>query len=113
MFRETPGSRICLISISLRKRLRLKAIMVVGVIGLSFFPRTESVICLGQERTPKDSDVEALKQLGAKIVHESDDPKKPIIGISLQGAKVTDSSLAHLKDMGTIQTLELEKTNVT
>jgi hypothetical protein len=52
--------------------------------------------------------VAALKKLGATILHEGNNPKKPVQSVYLPGKKVTDADLKHLAAFSQLRVLKLD-----
>ena len=60
----------------------------------------------------KPSVVDEVKQLGGKVVIDEKSPGKPVIGVSLSQAPVTDAWLEHLKGQTQLQALNLAETPI-
>ncbi len=54
-----------------------------------------------------------IEKLGRKVVVDEKSPGKPVIGVDLRLAKVTDAWMVHLKGLTALQTLSLRQTKVT
>ena len=70
--------------------------------------------CLsGAARADEASAVKAVEKLGGKITRDDKLPGKPVIGVDLYGAQVTDAGLKELKDLNQLTSLDLHQTQVT
>src|SRR5438552_2461631 len=70
--------------------------------------------CLsGAARADEASAVKAVENLGGKVTRDDKLPGKPVIGVNLGGAKVTDAGLKELKDLKKLTLLWLRDTKVT
>ena len=57
--------------------------------------------------------VESITKLGGKVTRDDKLPSKPVTGVNLGGAQVTDAGLKGLKDLKQLTSLNLEGTKVT
>jgi hypothetical protein len=59
------------------------------------------------------TDVEAIQALGGTYQVDEDSPGTPVVEVSLNGTKVTDADLAHLKSLTKLEALDLSSTAIT
>ena len=57
--------------------------------------------------------IAAIGQLGGEVTVDEKKPGKPVIAVSFNNTKVTDTELAHLKGLISLQNLNLQDTKVT
>src|ERR1700687_868381 len=57
--------------------------------------------------------VKAVEKLGGKVTVDVKRPGKPIVGVDLKGARITDAELKELKDLKELRELNLFGTPVT
>jgi hypothetical protein len=70
---------------------------------------TLTVLALSCAATADEaSAVAVLKKVGATVLYEGNDPKKPVRSIYLPGKKVTDAHLKHLKELKKLEFVRLD-----
>src|SRR4051812_43825440 len=57
--------------------------------------------------------VKAVEKLGGKVTVDETQPGKPVVKVSLRGTKVTDAGLKDLKELTSLQELNISGTQVT
>jgi hypothetical protein len=67
-----------------------------------------SLIILGVARAGEAEAVAALKKVGATVIHQNNDPKKPVRSIYLPGEKVKDEDLKQLAAFSKLEVLKLD-----
>jgi len=55
----------------------------------------------------EDQAVKAVEKLGGKVKRDDKDPAKPVVGVGLSGAKVTDAGLKELSALKELKELDL------
>src|SRR3954447_6898200 len=84
----------------LSRRRTLMRTMLVGAVML--------LACLsGAARADEASAVKAVENLGGKVTRDDKLPGKPVTGVNLAFAHVTDAGLKELKDLKQLTTLAL------
>src|SRR5439155_27160058 len=91
-----------------------------GVTGVRFFPDSQRIVSTSYDGTAQiwrarhsfkgadeASAVKAVEYLGGKVTRDDKLPGKPVIGVNLAGAQVTDAGLKQLADLKQLTTLDL------
>jgi len=66
-----------------------------------------------QTDDPRERALDTIKQLGGQVVIDEKSPDQPILRVDLNGPRVTDSVVAHLRGFAFLRTLFLCETKVT
>src|SRR5262245_32041096 len=64
-------------------------------------------------RADEAAAVKAIEKLGGKVTRDDKLPGKPVVAVDLGGTTVTDAGLKELKELKTLQSLEIGSTQVT
>ena len=74
-----------------------------------------TIVCMaclsGAARADEASAVKAVEKLGGKVTRDDKLPGKPVIGVNLTHAGVTDAGLKELKDLKKLTSLNLPNTD--
>src|SRR5262245_40642658 len=64
-------------------------------------------------RADEAAAVKVIEKLGGKVKRHDKRPDNPVIGVDLERSKVTDADLKELKQVKSLQTLNLKVTKIT
>ena len=84
------------------RHIVLLMILAVGLAG-----------CGQSQADQEEKAVNAIHQLGGEVLRDEKLPGRPVFGVNLSGAKVTDSDLKDLRGFKGLRTLLLEGTQIT
>jgi hypothetical protein len=71
------------------------------------------LVLTAASRADEDAAVKAVKELGGQVKVDADRSGKPVVEVYFLGAQVTDAGLKHLKELKSLQVLDLSSTMVT
>ena len=69
--------------------------------------------CAAKPQTEQDKAAAEIKRLGGHVGFDEKNPGRPVVSVQLSGSRVKDDCLRHLKGLTGLQTLNLERTQVT
>ena len=64
-------------------------------------------------RTDEAAAVKAVEKLGGSVTVDAKRPGKPVVAVNLIATEITDAGMKELKELKSLQTLELHETKVT
>ena len=86
----------------MRHRVLLGGGVLLGLMVLTMSSRADEAAA-----------VRAIKKVGGRVEVDADRPGKPVVAVILRSTKVTDAALKELKELKSLQTLDLSDTKVT